>query len=56
MVVIACAWEVPANPKLDLLKAYNSLLMATLGFPCQATSGYAVAIVRIMMFTEQLPA
>jgi hypothetical protein len=54
MVVIA--WKFPANPKLDPLKAHNSSLMATPGFPCQATNGYAVAIVRIMMFTEQLPA
>jgi hypothetical protein len=54
MVVIACAWEVPANPKLDPLKTYNSSLMATSGFPCKATNGYAVAIVRIMIFTEQL--
>jgi hypothetical protein len=56
MVVIACAWKFPANPKLDPLKAHNSSLMATPGFPCQATNGYAVAIVRIMMFTEPLPA
>ena len=55
MVVIACAWEVPANPKLDPLKAYNSSLMATPGFPYQARNGYAVAIVMIVMFAEQLP-